>query len=781
MKNSICLNMIVKNESHVIESTLENICKYLPITYYVISDTGSTDNTIEIINNFFKLKNINGEIFNDEWKDFGFNRSLALKHAYNKTDYLFIFDADDKFFGNFILCDKLNNDAYYFKFGNGVGYKRILLVNNRLEWEFIGVLHEYISCKTKKNNEIIESFIDGNYYVDSGKTGNRSTDPQKYHKDAIILENAFFDAEKNNQDIKVRYAFYCAQSYRDSNQKEKSIEWYKKRIELGGWEQEVYFSYLMVGKQYFELNNVEKAIHNWTLAFDIDNRYECHYEVISYYRKIGKFNLAYQFYKMIENHKPDLSNKLFVTIPIYKYLLNYELIIILYHVKKYDLATPIFNKLFLINEMDIHIKLSIVDNFYFYLNNITIDLKLIENYTFFIKNIFRTIKFTDNKHIENINKTIEYFTGFYRNNNVERLSFFDNNIKHLSLYKNKPYNKVNVFLSMTSCKRYNLFSKTINSLSICFKDIEKIDYFFCVDDNSSKDDRKKMLLNYPFFKYYFKKEDEKGHLNSMNIIWNKLNEIKPKYWIHLEDDWLFFRPDNYIERSINFIEKYKDKNVHQILFNKNYAETIFNYNMVGGEYVENNDFIIHIKDEDKLNGANCAYWPHYSFRPSVILVETILQLGNFDSDNTFFEREYANKYFEKGYKSAFFNEITSIHMGKLTNEKSTDVKNAYQLNNIEQFNESKKINIELLYEGKYMYIKNYDHFGDDIKYVDSLSIEQLIQLCDEDENIICFNNLGYLKHTVNIHNLMCFNDDNKGLYINTKRFEKKYNIKFNKT
>jgi len=263
---SICLNMIVKNESHVIESTLENICKYLPITYYVISDTGSSDNTIEIINNFFKTKNINGEIFNDEWKDFGYNRSLALKHAYNKTDYLFIFDADDKIFGNFILPNKLYADGYYLKFGNGVGYKRILLVNNRLEWEFVGVLHEYISCKTNidKNKQNNEFFIDGNYYVDSGKTGNRSNDPQKYHKDAIILENAFYDAEKNNNDIKIRYSFYCAQSYRDSNQKEKAIIWYKKRIQFGGWEQEIYFSYLMIGKQYAELGDIERAVYYWT-------------------------------------------------------------------------------------------------------------------------------------------------------------------------------------------------------------------------------------------------------------------------------------------------------------------------------------------------------------------------------------------------------------------------------------------------------------------------------------------------------------------------------------
>jgi hypothetical protein len=203
--------------------------------------------------------------------------------------------------------------------------------------------------------------------------------------------------------------------------------------------------------------------------------------------------------------------------------------------------------------------------------------------------------------------------------------------------------------------------------------------------------------------------------------------------------------------------------------------------MIGGEYIENDNYIIHIKDEPNLNGSNCAYWPHYSFRPSFTLVEPILELGKFDSVNQFFERDYANKYSEKGFKSAFFNEITCIHMGRLTNERNTNVKNAYQLNNIEQFNESnkeisKKLNFEIINE-KYIYIKNYDHFGDDIKYVNASSFKELMEICDEDENIICFNNLGYLKHNININTLMCFNDDKKGLFVNIERFEKKYNIK----
>ena len=58
---TICLNMIVKNESHIIEKTLNNICNYIPITYWVISDTGSEDDTKNIIAELLQQKK-------DKWR-----------------------------------------------------------------------------------------------------------------------------------------------------------------------------------------------------------------------------------------------------------------------------------------------------------------------------------------------------------------------------------------------------------------------------------------------------------------------------------------------------------------------------------------------------------------------------------------------------------------------------------------------------------------------------------------------------------------------------------------
>jgi len=50
---TICLNMIVKNEEHIIADTLKNLCSYINFDYWVISDTGSTDNTKKLICDFF--------------------------------------------------------------------------------------------------------------------------------------------------------------------------------------------------------------------------------------------------------------------------------------------------------------------------------------------------------------------------------------------------------------------------------------------------------------------------------------------------------------------------------------------------------------------------------------------------------------------------------------------------------------------------------------------------------------------------------------------------------
>lgn len=237
-----------------------------------------------------------------------------------------------------------------------------------------------------------------------------------------------------------------------------------------------------------------------------------------------------------------------------------------------------------------------------------------------------------------------------------------------------------IVLTMTTCKRLNLFQQTVNSIINTWTDLPMVDQFIVIDDNSSTEDRSIMVEQYPYIKYVMKPTTQKGHIESMNIIYNILKEENPIYWIHIEDDFLFFNTLPYITLGTHGLNTLSLFNVKQVMFNRNYVETFDRINMPGHITYTDPDFSFH---DYKPGGSYCQYWPHFSFRPSIIDVETILKLGDFTSDQTFFEMSYAKKWSSEGYKTAFFNTVTNIHIGKLCN---TPGENAYTLNNIPQFN-----------------------------------------------------------------------------------------------
>lgn len=251
-----------------------------------------------------------------------------------------------------------------------------------------------------------------------------------------------------------------------------------------------------------------------------------------------------------------------------------------------------------------------------------------------------------------------------------------------------------VTLTITSCKRLDLFTQTINSFVNCCKDIEQIDEWFCVDDNSSDQDRNAMQALYPFINFYFKTPAEKGHPQSMNII---RDHVKTPYIFHMEDDWRFFNCRKYITECLEVIGQ--DEKIGQCLINKNYAETPGDHNIKGGYFKSTPNglrYFIHeychtqseLEEFQKKYGncMQCCYWPHFSFRPSLVRTSIWKELGRFNEQVSHFEMEYSYRYIEKGYKSAFLESVYCMHIGRLTSERHDSSKdNAYTLNNEPQF------------------------------------------------------------------------------------------------
>lgn len=282
-KKTICLNMIVKNESKVITRCLQSV-KPL-IDYWVIVDTGSTDGTQTIIKNF--MKGIPGELHEQPWKNFGHNRNEALKLAKGKADYVLFIDADEVMaLDPDFKLPHLDKDFYYIVTDyNGNTYCRIQLINNALDWKWSGVLHETVDAPNLKSAATLAGIRD---VVNTD--GFRSTDPQKYQKDAKILEEALKDDPNNTRNV-----FYLAQSYRDAQDYEPALKNYQKRIAMGGWDQEVFWAMFQAAILQENLKMPpETIIDGYYKAYHFrPSRAEPLYRLATYYRQQGNYPAAY--------------------------------------------------------------------------------------------------------------------------------------------------------------------------------------------------------------------------------------------------------------------------------------------------------------------------------------------------------------------------------------------------------------------------------------------------------------------------------------------------------
>ena len=258
-RQTVCLNMIVKNEAHVIERCLASVRPF--IDSYLIVDTGSSDGTQDVIRRVFA--DLPGEVVDRPWRGFGASRTEAIELARNRADYLLFIDADD------VLevppgyrRPLLTADVYEMVIVHGqLSHRRYSLVSTRLDWRYVGVLHEYLECGTSHTRALLH---DVRMRIVGGGGRSQVSLEEKYARDAELLEAALVQEPDNT-----RYAFYLAQSYRDSGQLEKALAAYERRATMAGFDQEIYISLLAAGRIAARLGRpVAEVVHRYLLAWE---------------------------------------------------------------------------------------------------------------------------------------------------------------------------------------------------------------------------------------------------------------------------------------------------------------------------------------------------------------------------------------------------------------------------------------------------------------------------------------------------------------------------------
>ncbi|CAN5631117.1 hypothetical protein BH10ACT1_BH10ACT1_34420 [soil metagenome] len=638
IRPTVCLNMIVRDEAHVVAEALACVAPH--IDRWVIVDTGSVDDTIEVIRSFFAERGIPGELHERPWVDFGTNRTEALELAAGQADYTWVIDADDLVAGDLDLTE-LEADAYTLRYGKeGFTFWRTQIFRSALPWRFVGVVHEYPTCDAEPCR--IER-LDGDHHLIWRSIGGRNVAGDKFERDAALLR-AVVEADPSD----ARATFYLAQSLKDGGHPEEAVARYERRIALGGWDEEVFYSLLQRARCLDDLGTPWPEVQDAFLrawAFR-PTRGEPLLELARHHRLAGDFTTGRHFARIgAELAMPD--DLLFLSADAHLWGLLDEQAISAHHAGHLDEALELGTRLLTEGHLPEAERPRVARNREFAVASLA---------------------------PSRLEHRPDLVAGV-----AERVA------------SGTPYD---VTLTITTGRRLDLFEQTLDSFLACCEDRDRIGRWIAVDERSSAADRRTMAERYPFLEIIAKDPDDARHPRSMNLL---RDAVATPWWLHLEDDWHFVTQAPYVQQAVDILED--DPEVGQVLFNRAYAETFEDRDLLGGDIATTRTGQRHWRQrhldgsawDDHLaslpaGGRTSAWWPGYSLRPSVVRTSAVAGLGPYDESAPHFELDFAHRWAAAGLVTAAFDDITCLHLGPLTSERGVHrTANAYDLAGQPQF------------------------------------------------------------------------------------------------
>lgn len=346
----LILTGIYRRETSIISRLIKS-CSSIIDAVCACNTEGVKDDMTEEIEKTASELNLPVKIIHEPWKNFGHNRSLNFKHFQGfvrelnwdpSTTYALLLDADMCLtIGPSFNKNKLKEAMYQLMQKNSViEYFNVRLIRADIPATCRGVTHEYWEQDESGGWKSLPIGQIRDLEIDDRNDGKYKG--EKYSRDIKLLTEGLKEEPEN-----VRYMFYLAQSYKDSGNFKDAIRWYDKRINAGGWAEEIFYSKYMIGNCYTALvdkaqkkGKVDKAhtyyscsIEAYLEAYDYyPKRSESLHALAMQYRLNGKNKLAYMIAKqgsMIPYPHGDL---LFIGKAAYEFLFKLELSIVSFYV-----------------------------------------------------------------------------------------------------------------------------------------------------------------------------------------------------------------------------------------------------------------------------------------------------------------------------------------------------------------------------------------------------------------------------------------------------------------
>ena len=341
-KSHIALLMMVKNESKRILQSLKSVMG--TVKSVVIYDTGSTDNTIDIIRDFCESNMLPLHLKSGIFEDFSTSRNVSLDFAdqFSEIDYLLLLDGNDELKRGDLLQSVADNLIGGSQSGFMLSqewknpdntltrYYNIRFIKARSGWRYKGSVHEYLSNNSKLQDYSIK--LDGKITLFQDRKYDIEKSLSRYSKDKELLMKDYKTDPSDGRTL-----FYLAQTCGCLNEMDECYDFYRKRIEAGGFLEEMFHSYLRLGLVGTTIGKSWNVIlDHYICAFELLGRAEPLVELSEYYRSQKMWKSAYMFAKKACEVEYPQNAVLFVDRRLYDYTRWHLLGILAYYDQKYE-------------------------------------------------------------------------------------------------------------------------------------------------------------------------------------------------------------------------------------------------------------------------------------------------------------------------------------------------------------------------------------------------------------------------------------------------------------
>ncbi len=358
----LCLTLATKDNADTIETCLNSVRGI--VDCISICDLGSTDETLEMVEQFLLTTGIPGKVYKEEFKNHAHSKMVLMQSA-QKTlkefgfslmqTYFLVLDPDKILtIGSAFNKDFLELDAYLL-----------------LEKSSLPTYCHYTVSLLRASKPLSSLDAKDQVYKEQGRKlrtlmiEDQGNYPNKFN--ALQRDIALY-----RESLSDEHSLFClGQAYRGLKNYEEAIKFYTERIKKGGDSEEIWFSKYMLGECYQEMGQWDHALYWYLEAYQFDsNRADPLHKVATHYRLHGQNDLAYIFARFGSRIPISNEQHLFSSPPLADYQFDEELSIISYYTRFREEGYAAANDVILRKHVPDHVKNQAYSNMQFYVQNL---------------------------------------------------------------------------------------------------------------------------------------------------------------------------------------------------------------------------------------------------------------------------------------------------------------------------------------------------------------------------------------------------------------------------